>query len=239
MDRPQKALIVSDLNVFYNKEQVLYNINFDVDLGETVGVVGLSGCGKTTLARAVLNMAKEKTGSIILDEKDPMMVFQDPFSALNKVKKIGWLLEEPLKNQSGLSKKERKEKAMNMLLDIGLKTEYYDRYPSELSGGERQRICIGIALIGGSRFIVLDEPTSSLDVTVQNKIIHLLQELKLSHSLTYLFISHDINVVYRLCDRVLVLDGGRIVEMGEMKQVFFHPTSDFTKKLLKASFLED
>lgn len=239
MGEAKKALIVRNLDVFYKGEQILHDINFEIEEGETLGLVGLSGCGKSTLARTVLRMVKDYKGDIILKDKNPMMVFQDPFSALNKVKKIGWLLEEPLKNQGGFSKQERKEKAIQMLLDIGLKREYYDRYPGELSGGERQRVCIGIALIGGSKLIILDEPTSSLDVTVQNKIISLLQDLKKSRSLTYLFISHDINVVYRLCDRLMVMDKGRIVEMGCMEDVFYKPQHVFTQKLLKASFLEE
>lgn len=240
MGENQSALLVRKLNFFYKREPVLIDINFEVKEKETVGLVGLSGCGKTTLARVILNMTKEKgTGEIILKEPNPMMVFQDPYAALNKVKTVGWLLEEPLRNRGIRSKEERKAKVLNMLLDIGLEEEYYHRYPSELSGGERQRVCIGIALIGGSSFIVLDEPTSSLDVTVQNKIIGLLQELKDKHSLTYLFISHDINVVNRICDRVMVMNQGRIVEMGDMEKVFSRPENEFTKALLKASFLED
>lgn len=239
MAKAQDALEVKDLNVFYKSEQVLYDINFKIRKGETLGLVGLSGCGKSTLARTILNMVKAKKGEILLEEKSPMMVFQDPFSALNKVKKVGWLLEEPLRNGSRLSKEERKEKVMNMLLDIGLKNEYYDRYPDELSGGERQRVCIGMALIGGSKFVILDEPTSSLDVTVQNKILDLLDDLKKRHDLTYLFISHDMNVIYRVCDRVMVMNQGRIIELGEMKEVFSNPKEEFTKELLKASFLEE
>lgn len=233
-----RALTVNNLNVFYKDDQVLYDINFHIDVGETMGLVGLSGCGKTTLAKTILKMSDIGSGSIELLDSNPMMVFQDPYSALNKAKTVGWLLEEPLRNQKKLNSVQRKDKVLKMLDDIGLKDDYYDRYPNELSGGERQRVCIGMALIGGSNFIILDEATSSLDVTVQQKILKLLQELKERHNLTYFFISHDINVVYQMCDRVMIMDAGRILEIGTMKEIFHNPKTEFTKCLLKASYLE-
>lgn len=238
MNNAINALTVRNLSVYYKKNIVLNNLNFDIFDGEIIGLLGESGCGKTTLAKAILGIDVSYKGDIILKYKNPMMVFQDSLSALNKVKKIGWLLEEPLRCQNKLSKADIRKKAEQMLIDIGLDKSCYDRYPMELSGGQRQRVCLGIALIGGNKFIVLDEATSSLDVTIQQKILKLLKKLKEKHNLTYLFISHDINVIYQICDRVMVMNKGEIIERGDTKQIFLNPESEFTKELIKASLLE-
>jgi len=238
MNNAINALTVRNLSVYYKKNIVLNNLNFDIFDGEIIGLLGASGCGKTTLAKAILGIDVSYKGDIILKYKNPMMVFQDSLSALNKVKKIGWLLEEPLRCRNKMSKTDMRQKAEQMLSDIGLDKSCYDRYPMELSGGQRQRVCLGIALIGGNKFIVLDEATSSLDVTIQQKILKLLKKLKEKHNLTYLFISHDINVIYQICDRIMVMNKGEIIETGDTKQIFFNPESEFTKELIKASLLE-
>ena len=238
MSNAINAVNIRNLSVYYKKSIVLNNLNFDILDGEIIGLLGASGCGKTTLAKAILGIDVSYKGDIILKYKNPMMVFQDSLSALNKVKKIGWLLEEPLRCQNKMSKTDMREKAEQMLSDIGLDKSYYDRYPMELSGGQRQRVCLGIALIGGNKFIVLDEATSSLDVTIQQKILKLLKRLKEKHNLTYLFISHDINVIYQICDRVMVMNKGEIIEMGDTKKIFLNPESEFTKDLIRASLLE-
>ncbi len=238
MSNDINAVTIRNLSVYYKKNIILNNIGFDIFDGEVMGMLGASGCGKTSLAKAILGMDVSYKGDIILKYKNPMMVFQDSLSALNKVKKIGWLLEEPLRCQNKMSKSDMRIKAEQMLLDIGLDESYYNRYPIELSGGQRQRVCVGIALIGGSKFIVLDEATSSLDVTVQQRILGLLKKLKKKHNLTYLFISHDINVIYQICDRVMVMNKGKIIEIGDTKDIFLNPKSEFTKDLIRASLLE-
>ena len=147
----------------------------------------------------------------------PQMVFQDPYGSLNPAKKIGWILEEPLKIQKKFTKEERKQKVIMMLEKVGLEEKYRRRYPRELSGGQRQRVGIALSLILGSRFIIADEPVSALDVTVQAQILKLLLQLKEEFQLSYLFISHDMDVIAQMCDRVFQMKDGRLyaVESGE------------------------
>ncbi|MBR2402833.1 MAG: ABC transporter ATP-binding protein, partial [Lachnospiraceae bacterium] len=169
------------------------------------------------------------------------MIFQDPYSSLNPAKTIGWLLEEPLRAAGKLDKSlamseaEYKEAALEMLRKIGLGESYYDRKPSQLSGGQRQRVSIGQALITKPGFIVADEPVSALDVTIQAQIMELMQQFQEEMQLSYLFISHDINVIYRMCDRVMVMKDGKIIEIGETEEVFNRPKEEYTKTLLANS----
>jgi ABC-type glutathione transport system ATPase component len=169
------------------------------------------------------------------------MIFQDPYSSLNPSKTIGWLLEEPLRAAGKLDKKlemtadDRKAAVYEMLKKIGLKEAYYDRKPSQLSGGQRQRVSIGQALITKPGFIVADEPVSALDVTIQAQIMELMQQFQEEMDLSYLFISHDINVVYTMCDRVMVMKDGQIIETGATEEIFNHPKEDYTKLLLANS----
>ena len=165
----------------------------------------------------------------------PQMVFQDPYGSLNPAKSVGWFLEEPLRVLGVKDKKERKAQAIDMLQQVGLGEEHYSRRPSQLSGGQRQRVAIAAALIGGSRLIVLDEPVSALDVTMQAQILQLLVDLKAKFRLSYLFISHDLAVVYQICDRVAVMYQGEIVEQGDVDTIYDNPQHDYTKKLLQAS----
>lgn len=225
---------------YYNKKklfgggeykEVLKNITFDIKENEIMGLVGQSGCGKSTLSKAILGMIPYKSGSIKHATVRPQMIFQDPYSSLNPAKKIGWILEEPLKVLDTYTKSERKDMAISMLEKVGLSGEYYDRYPKELSGGQRQRISIGQALMQKPKFIIADEPVSALDVTIQAQIMDLLLDLKEEMKLSYLFISHDIDVIYQMCDRVMVINDGEIVEMGNVEDVLNNPNHAYTKML--------
>ncbi len=163
------------------------------------------------------------------------MVFQDPYGSLNPVKTVGWILEEPLRAMGMKDRAERRRRVEEMTALVGLDREHLDRRPAQLSGGQRQRVAIASALMQGSRLIVLDEPVSALDVTLQAQILQLLVDLKEQLGLSYLFISHDLGVVYEICDRVAVMYQGQIVEEGDVDTVYDHPKHDYTKKLLAAS----
>ena len=248
----EEILRVEHLDVFYKdgdnslfskkeKHHVVKDASFSLYKGEVLGLVGESGCGKTTLSKAVLGINRDTKGSISQSTIRPQMIFQDPYSSLNPAKTIGWLLEEPLRaagkidKNLAMSEEQYKEAALEMLQKIGLDEKYYDRKPSQLSGGQRQRVSIGQALITKPGFIVADEPVSALDVTIQAQIMELMQQFQEEMQLSYLFISHDINVIYRMCDRVMVMKDGKIVEIGDTEEVFNHPKEEYTKTLLANS----
>lgn len=240
------VLEVKNLNAFYetsgflgkkNSKQVLFDINFDVHMGEILGLVGESGCGKSTLSKTILGLHTNYNGEIKHKTNRPQMVFQDPFGSLNPSKTIEWIVEEPLKAYGKYNKFERHEKVMNMLERVGLGAKYADRKPRQLSGGQRQRVGIAVALIQRPKFIIADEPVSALDVTIQAQILELLLELRKELELSYLFISHDLNVIRQICDRVLVMNEGRIVEKGNADEIFNNPQSDCAKKLVSASLI--
>ncbi|MDF2804216.1 MAG: gsiA [Anaerocolumna sp.] len=216
------------------KRQVIKKVSLTVEAGECFGIVGESGSGKSTLAKAVLGLITDSTGEIKLLDKSPQMVFQDPSSSLNPSKKVNWILEEPLRLKGGISKEKRLEKVGQILERIGLNKEYGQRYLRQLSGGQRQRVAIGVALIQESKFIILDEPVSALDVTIQAQILLLLKELQKEFGLTFLFISHDLKVIYQMCDRVGVMKEGQIVENRTVKELFYSPLHPYTQKLLEA-----
>ena len=207
------------------------NVSFELHRGEILGLVGESGCGKSTLSKAILGMLPHQ-GELIHYSKRPQMVFQDPYGSLNPAKTVGWIVEEPLRAFGKYGPQERKRRVMDMLERVGLGAEYADRRPRELSGGQRQRVSIAVALIQRPRLIIADEPVSALDVTIQAKILDLLLELQKDLELSYLFISHDLNVIYQICDRVMVMQGGRIIEQGTVDDVFDRPREEYTKKLL-------
>ena len=215
--------------------EVLHDVTFDVRHGEILGLVGESGTGKSTLSRAILGMIKPDQGSITHYTKRPQMIFQDPYSSLNPAYTVEWSLEEPLRIYGKYDGPERKRRVREMLSRVELPEEVLTARPAELSGGQRQRVSIATALIQRPRFLIADEPVSALDVTIQAQILKLLKNLRDELDLSYLFISHDLNVVYQLCDRVLVMKRGRIVEQGTVSKIFDHPKEDYTKQLLAAA----
>ena len=244
------VLEVRNLNSYYSmgrsifgrktaRKQVLHDVTFHINHGEILGLVGESGCGKTTLSRTILGMLDDYggdyDGEIIHHSKRPQMVFQDPFSSLNPAHTVGWILEEPLRAAGGMTAEQRRAAVEEMLVKIGLSPEFAQRRPWELSGGQRQRISIASAVITHPKLILADEPVSALDVTIQAQILQLLVDLKKEYDLSYLFISHDLNVVYQLCDRVLVMKQGRIVEQGTVDDIFDHPREEYTRQLLAAA----
>lgn len=233
------VLQAKGLNSFYGKgkkrRQVLRNVDLELRRGEVLGIVGESGSGKSTFAKCVLGLVTDVEGTLTVNARRPQMVFQDPYGSLNPVKTVGWILEEPLRVMGVKDRQERKKRVLEMLELVGLGEEHYGRRPAQLSGGQRQRVSIAAALMQGSRLIVLDEPVSALDVTLQAQILQLLADLREKLGLSYLFISHDLSVVYQLCDRVAVLYHGEVVEEGTVDEVYDHPKHDYTKKLLEAS----
>lgn len=238
-----KILSVNGVNIYYyqngrirrgEKKQIVKQASFHINEGEVVGIVGESGSGKSTLAKAIAGLNMFYEGEITCTETRPQMVFQDPYSSLNQAKKVQWILEEPLKIKGGYTKEERRRLVKEKLSEVGLLEEIGKRYVYQLSGGQRQRVCIAAALMLQSKFVILDEAVSALDVTIQRQILNLLMELKNKHNLTYLFISHDMNVIHEICDRVIVMNEGRIVEQGDTVEVFRASKDEYTKKLLAA-----
>ena len=248
MNETERVLEVANLSVEYqdytlfgkkSSFKALDNVSFHVNKGEILGLVGESGCGKSTLSKAVLGMLDNAkvSGSVVHYTKRPQMVFQDPYGSLNPAKTIGWILEEPLRIFGKYDAAERKRRVLDMLEKVGLDRDYASRKPSELSGGQRQRVSIATALIQRPRFILADEPVSALDVTIQAQILDLLCQLKDELDLSYLFISHDLNVIYSICDRVMVMEKGRIIEQGTVDEVYNNPQQEYTKKLINSILL--
>ena len=230
-------LEIQDLHVkFHNRSrEAVAGISLTIPDGEILGLVGESGTGKSTLARTILGMVKPDEGQVIHYTKRPQMIFQDPYSSLNPAYTVGWSMEEPLRIFGKYDAAERKKRVREMLRRVELPEECLAAKPGELSGGQRQRVSIAIALIQRPRFLIADEPVSALDVTIQAQILKLLRELRDELDLSYLFISHDLNVVYQLCDRVLVMKQGRIVEQGTVDEIFDHPQQEYTRQLLAAA----
>lgn len=246
-DSRKEILKISNLDVFYqegggffkraSRKKALSDVNLSVREGEILGIVGESGCGKSTLSKTIVGLNRDYSGTIETDgELHPQMVFQDPFGSLNPAKKIGWILEEPLRVRGISDPHERRRLAEEMLVKIGLDESFYSRRPRELSGGQRQRISIGTALLSDSRLLVADEPVSALDVTVQSQILKLLLDMHKERKNTLLFVSHDLNIVRRVCHRVAVLYLGEVVESGEVEAIYRNPCHPYTRLLL-ASFL--
>ena len=253
-------LDVIDLNIEFHDhitpETVVYDFDLHLDEGEIVGIVGESGSGKSMSALAIAGLLSrkhmKKRGQILFDGVDLLtcsretlrkyqgndisMVFQEPMTSLNPVKKIGWQVGESLRIHTALTDDEIRSRVLKMLEKVELPDpeDVYDKYPHELSGGMRQRVMIAAALICEPKILIADEPTTALDVTVQAQIIKLLKRINEKTGTAILFISHDLSVVRMLCSRVLVMYHGRVVESGDVNEVFDNPKEDYTKRLISA-----
>ncbi|MGB3336253.1 MAG: dipeptide ABC transporter ATP-binding protein [Devosia sp.] len=223
-------------------------VNFTLQKGKTLAVVGESGCGKSTLARMITLIDPQTSGEILIDgipasaahvtreqRQKVQIIFQNPYGSLNPRQKIGDVLAEPLLLNTSMSAAERRDKAMAMLLKVGLGPEHYNRYPHMFSGGQRQRIAIARALMLNPSFLVLDEPVSALDLSVQAQILNLLKDLQDEFGLTYVFISHDLSVVRYIADEVMVMYFGDVVEHGSRDEVFGNPQHSYTRTLFAAT----
>jgi dipeptide transport system ATP-binding protein len=230
--------------------KALDGASFTLERGKTLAVVGESGCGKSTLARAVTMIELPTSGSLVIAGKEVagadaatlkalrakvQIVFQNPYGSLNPRQKIGYALEEPLVINTDVPAKERTERARAMMANVGLRPEHYDRYPHMFSGGQRQRIAIARALMLSPDIIVLDEPVSALDVSIQAQVLNLLADLQEKFNLAYLFISHDLSVVHHIADDVMVMYLGRVAEHGPREAIFGNPRHPYTRALLSAT----
>ncbi len=253
----QEVIIKTDkLSKIYSddknrKIKAVDSISLDIIKGETFGLVGESGCGKSSLAKLLVKLIRPTKGSIYFKDKDitllnkselkefrktVQIIFQDPYSSLNPKKTIGWLIKEPLDIHKLYTNQEREEKTSEVLALTGLDDSYKDLYPHQLSGGQRQRVAIAIALILNPEFIICDEAVSALDVSIQAQILNLLNELQEKLNLTYLFISHNLNVVSYISDRIAVMYLGSILEKGTAEDIINKPVHPYTKALFSQSF---
>jgi len=247
---PQPLIEAHNLSKSYGATAVVHDVSLTIQHGETLGLVGESGSGKSTIARMLLRLIEPTAGSIHFDGIDVraqgkqdlrrlrrrmQMVFQDPFAALNPRMRIRDIVAEPFHIQGGFSSAQMQSRVGELMQEVGLDADVLPRYPHEFSGGQRQRINIARALALKPDFLALDEPVSALDVSVGAQVINLLRDLQRSHGLTYLFISHSMPLVRYLCDRVAVLERGRLVETGSVLEVCEHPRELYTQRLIAAT----
>ena len=225
------------------------DVSFKINPGETIGLVGESGCGKSTIGRTILNLIKPSDGQMRFEgsniydlsqtdlhllRRKMGIVFQNPFSSLNPRMKVLEIVGEPLKTHLKLKGKELRTQVIKLLEQVGLKAEHLTRFPHQFSGGQRQRIAIARSLALNPKFLILDEPTSALDVSVQAQVLNLIKKIQNEKDLTYLFITHDLHVVKHVADRIFVMYLGKLIEEGPVKQVFNNPLHPYTKALLNA-----
>lgn len=257
MSTTQPLLRVTDLGVDYGTRRrpkpVLHRVGLDIGVGECLGLVGESGSGKSTLGKAILGLAPVSGGSIRFDgqditdlhgaarralSKDIQVIFQDPYGSLNPMMTIADILTEPLL-VTGTGAADARSQVAKMLERVGLPASAPTRYPSEFSGGQRQRVAIARALVRGPRLVICDEPTSALDLTTQSTVLDLLIDLQRETGVSYLFISHDLGVVRRICHRVAVMYRGELVETGPGETVTTTPEHAYSRRLLMASPVAD
>jgi len=256
-----KILEIQNIKTYFPKNKTFFgktidyikavdDVSFDVYEGETLGLVGESGCGKTTLGRTILRLNEPTSGKIYFEQKDLLQVsaqdmrklrkdmqiiFQDPYSSLNPRITIGEAIMEPMQVHNILANNnQRKEKVYELLQKVGLTEKQFGRYPHEFSGGQRQRVCIARALALNPKFIICDESVSALDVSVQAQVLNLLNDLKREFKFTYIFISHDLSVVKFMSDRMVVMNKGKIEEMGDADDIYLNPKTDYTKNLISS-----
>ena len=241
----------SSLSLPWEKKQIIKAVNgvsFNLHEGKTLGIVGETGCGKSTIAKAIIKLISVKSGQIfwkgnnLLDlnkqkmqkvRKEIQMIFQDPLASLNPRMNIGEIISEPLKTHfSTLNHNQIKKQVKDMMLNVGLLPNLVNRYPHEFSGGQCQRIGIARALILKPKLIICDEPVSSLDVSIQAQVLNLLKSLQNELKLTYIFITHDLSIAKHMSDNIMVLYFGKCVEMKESKQLFTNPQHEYTKQLI-------
>jgi len=258
LEKGKKLLQVKDLKVYYpllggmlkrsfGNVKAVDGVSFNIKTGETVGLVGESGCGKTTVANALLGIVQREAGQIIFNDKEVpinypkllrqkiQMVFQDPDASLNPRMKIVDIIAEPLRNLLGITKRDEiRKRVLKLLNEVSLEREHMDRFPHEFSGGQKQRIIIARALASNPELIILDEPTSALDVSVQAQILNLLKKLQKTYGYGFLFITHNLAVVNHIADRVAVMYLGKFVEIGATDQIFSKPTHPYTIALLES-----
>ena len=230
------------------------DVSFSIESGRTLGVVGESGCGKSTTGRAILRLLEPSAGSVVFDgrdilglskramrrqRKDMQLIFQDPFSSVDPRKTVSQIIAEPLKIHRIIpDRREREEKAVELMRTVGLAERLVNSYPHELDGGRRQRIGIARALALNPRFIVCDEPVSALDVSIQAQILNLMEDLQEQMGLTYMFITHDLSVVYHFADDIAVMYLGKLIEKAPSEELFSHPQHPYTRRLLAAADME-
>lgn len=251
-------LKVEDLNIKVHDKKstgtIISDVDFEMEKGDIFGIVGESGSGKTMTALAIAGLLSrhdmEKRGTIIFEGinllnverkvlrkiqgNEIAMIFQEPLNSLNPLKKVGWQVEESLRIHTVMEKEEMKERALKALADVELDNPeaVYNSYPHELSGGMRQRVMIAAAMIIQPKLLIADEPTTALDVTIQAQIVELLRKLNRERQVSILFISHDLSLVNSLCEKVIVMQNGLVVEQGLCKDIFNNPQKEYTKNLI-------